>query len=154
MLWVWAPYFLSHFLPLFFSEFFVDNLGVHSRYSFVLRKQAYVKENEKHVAAENRKQFQPWSQNFKRFQESFESLQRNSQTPAEGSDVLCWTAFRSKCPFAIIVLQAVAVNFYFKVLWFVIKNKFLLLFHCQYFSTLVISLISLPYYNTLIQAVV
>lgn len=117
-----ALYFWSYFLPLFFREVFVDNLGILSRYSFVLRKQAYVKENEKHMAAENREQFQPWSQNFKRFQESFESLQRHKQTPAEGSNVLCWTVFRSKCPFAIIVLQAVAVNFYFKVLWFVIKK--------------------------------
>lgn len=57
---------LHTFLPLFFSEVFVDNLEILSRYSFVLRKQAYVKENKMHMAAENREQFQPRSQNFKK----------------------------------------------------------------------------------------
>lgn len=48
-----------------------------------------VKENEKRMAAEKREQFQSWTQNVKRFQESLESLQRlHTQNPAAGSNVL------------------------------------------------------------------
>jgi len=46
------------------------------------------------MTAENTEQFQPWTQNFKRFQKSLEGLQR--QNPAAGSNVLRWTVFKRK----------------------------------------------------------
>ncbi len=68
-----------------------------SWYLCISEKQAYVKEKESRTAAENREQFRPWTQNFKSFQESFEThgLQRlHTQNTAAGSNVLCWTVFR------------------------------------------------------------
>lgn len=101
-----APYYL---LPLFFRRFLFPIqefsagticavLCSADTSTFLKEKTGiYVKENEKRMAAENGEQFQPWTQNFKRFQKSLESLQRlHTQNPAAGSNVLRWTALKSK----------------------------------------------------------